>query len=141
MRGPQRSPAGAYRREKFCLVGKPKEALELACKVRASAVLDQRRRAHHTERRHLALLAPGDEQRIENLGCNIALIKREPDLYGNTPRCRYVSLVVLAQQFRNPEVPQLTTIGVGSECKATRRRQTGMRQGREVGRLRSHPLR
>jgi hypothetical protein len=42
MRGPQRRPAGPHRREEFGFVGEAEKTLELAGKVRAFAILDQR---------------------------------------------------------------------------------------------------
>src|SRR5512144_207624 len=140
MRGPQRCPTSSHHRKKLGVIGKPEKTLELAGDVGAGAILDQRRRAHHTKRRSLALLAPGGEQWIENLRGNVALVERKPDLDRNSARCRRVGIVVLTQQVLDSEVPELMAVGVGGECKTAGRRQTGMRQGCEIGRLRPHPF-
>src|SRR5262249_39550105 len=78
--------------------------------------------------------------RIENLGCDVTLVQREPNLDRNPARCRHVGLVVLAEQIVNSKMPKLMTISVGSQGEAARRWQASMRQCCEVGGLRAHSL-
>src|SRR5262245_50519770 len=140
LRGPQRRPARPHRREKLGFIGKTEKALELAREIGAGAILDQRRGAHDPKRGGLALPAPGSQQRIENLGCDVALVERKPNLDRNPARRRYVGFVVPAEQAVDPKMPKLMTIRIGSQGEAARRRQAGMRQGCEVGRLRAYPF-
>ena len=66
--GPQRRPAGAHRGQKLRLVGKAEETFELAGKIGAGAILNQRRGAHRTRLpRCFALRTPRGEERFERL--------------------------------------------------------------------------
>ena len=141
MRRPQRRPAGAHGGEEFGFVGQAEEAFELPGEVGALAILDQRRGAHHTERRDLALLAPGGKQRLENFRRDRLFVEREPDLDRDAARGRHIAFIILAEQVLDAEVTQLLTIGVRRQRKAAGRRQSGLRQACKIRRFRADPFR
>jgi len=139
--GPKRRPAGPHRGEKLGLRGESEEALELAGKVGVGAVLDQRRGTHHAGLAAGALATPSRQQRLRYLGRDRPLVEREPDLDRELARLRGRCGREARQQIVEPERLDLRPIGRGRETEPARRRQARLRQRRQVGGLRPHPLR
>src|SRR5262245_780857 len=140
VRGPCGPPKRAHGRQDFPFGAKTKITFELAGKVGALAVLDQRRGPHDTQRRLLTLLAPGGEKRRKNFRRDRALIKRKPDLDRDAARGREISFVILPQQVLDAEMLHLLPVGIRGERESARCWQARPHQAGEIRCLGSDPL-